>query len=82
MNEKRTPTMDKRTIRILLVDDHPVLRRGVRDTLAAEMDIEVCAEVGDAASALKALEARQRSRAHAHDPHPVSGRQDPRPQHA
>ena len=56
MNDKRTPTMEKRTIRILLVDDHPVLRRGVRDTLGAEMDIEVVAEAGDAATALKALE--------------------------
>ena len=56
MSEKRTPTMDKRTIRILLVDDHPVLRRGVRDTLAAEMDIEVSGEAGDAATALKLLE--------------------------
>ena len=57
MNEKRNPTMEKRTIRILLVDDHPVLRRGVRDTLASEPDIEVSGEAGDAASALKLLEA-------------------------
>src|SRR5262247_1132274 len=56
MSDKRTPMMDKRTIRILLVDDHPVLRRGVRDTLSAEVDIEVCGEAGDAVSAMKLLE--------------------------
>src|SRR5258705_4647264 len=56
MSDKRSPTMDKGTIRILLVDDHPVLRRGVRDTLGAETDIEVCGEAGHAPSALKLVE--------------------------
>ncbi|MEV7085487.1 response regulator transcription factor [Streptomyces sp. NPDC093085] len=41
-----------RPVRVFLVDDHEVVRRGVRDLLDAEEDIEV---VGEAASAGRAL---------------------------
>ena len=33
-------------IRVLLVDDHPVVREGVRAMLASEPDIEVTGEAG------------------------------------
>ena len=39
------------TIRVFLLDDHEIVRRGVRDLLEAEQDIEV---VGDAATAAQA----------------------------
>jgi DNA-binding NarL/FixJ family response regulator len=39
-------------IRVFLVDDHEVVRRGVRDLLEAETDIEVVGEAGSAAEAL------------------------------
>ena len=43
--------------RILLADDHPVVRRGLRFVLDAEPDLEVVAEAGDGAEAVrKALE--------------------------
>lgn len=42
----------RRPVRVFLVDDHEVVRRGVRDLLDAEPDIEV---VGDAGSADHAL---------------------------
>ncbi len=41
------------TIRVLIVDDHPVVRRGLRCLLAEEEDIEV---VGEASNGKEALE--------------------------
>lgn len=41
--------------RIFIVDDHPVLRHGLEQIINAEADLMVCAEAGDAASALEAL---------------------------
>jgi DNA-binding NarL/FixJ family response regulator len=39
-------------IRVFLVDDHEVVRRGVRELLESEPDIEVVGEAGSAAQAL------------------------------
>jgi two-component system, NarL family, response regulator DevR len=39
-------------IRVFLLDDHEIVRRGVRDLLEAEPDITVVGEAGTAASAL------------------------------
>jgi len=41
------------TIRILLVDDHRMLRDALRSVLAKEVDLEIVAEAGDAATALE-----------------------------
>ncbi|WP_214406941.1 response regulator [Pseudonocardia lacus] len=38
-------------IRVMLVDDHPVVREGLRSLLDAEPDIEVVGECGDATAA-------------------------------
>ncbi|PYC82637.1 DNA-binding response regulator [Streptomyces tateyamensis] len=40
------------SIRVFLLDDHEVVRRGVRDLLEAERDIEVVGEAGTCAQAL------------------------------
>ena len=42
--------------RILLADDHPLFRRGLREVLDAEDDLEVVAEAGDGAEALDLAE--------------------------
>ncbi|KPC60175.1 response regulator transcription factor [Streptomyces chattanoogensis] len=39
-------------LRVFILDDHEVVRRGVRDLLEAEEDIEVVGEAGDARQAL------------------------------
>jgi DNA-binding NarL/FixJ family response regulator len=40
------------TIRVLIVDDHPVVREGVRAMLAAEPDIEVAGQAGSGEEAV------------------------------
>jgi DNA-binding NarL/FixJ family response regulator len=45
------------TIKVFLLDDHEVVRRGVKDLLEAEDDIEVIGEAGSAASALARIPA-------------------------
>src|SRR5262249_5234278 len=42
--------------RILLVDDHPVVREGLAERINRESDLEVCAEAEDRREALQAIE--------------------------
>jgi DNA-binding NarL/FixJ family response regulator len=44
-------------IRIILCDDHAVVRRGIRDTLTEAVDIQVVAEAGTYAEVREALRA-------------------------
>jgi two-component system response regulator DevR len=44
--------MDDKPIRVFLLDDHEVVRRGLRDLLEAEPDIEVVGEAGTYAAAV------------------------------
>jgi two-component system LytT family response regulator len=43
------------TIRVLIVDDEPIARRGVRYHLRGEADVEVVGECGDGAAAIAAI---------------------------
>lgn len=44
-------------IRVFLVDDHPIVRHGMAQLVAAEADLAVCGDAADAASALEAIAA-------------------------
>ena len=46
--------MKNSTIRILLVDDHALLRRGLADLIRYEMDLSVVGEAGDGEAAVEA----------------------------
>lgn len=41
--------------RLLLVDDHPIMRHGLVQLISAEEDLEVCGEAGNAADGIKAV---------------------------
>ncbi len=51
------PGTDQAKISVFLLDDHEIVRRGVRDVLAAEPDIIVVGEASTAASALARIPA-------------------------
>ncbi len=40
------------TVRVILVDDHPIVRAGLRAVLSSEPDIEVLAECGSGEEAV------------------------------
>jgi DNA-binding NarL/FixJ family response regulator len=46
----------RRRMRILVVDDHSIVRRGLRDLIAQEVDLEVCAEAANPKEAIAAIE--------------------------
>ena len=47
-----TPGAGNRSIWLLLVDDQPAVRRGLRMRFALEPDLEVVGKTGDAAEAI------------------------------
>ncbi len=51
--------MNQAPARILIVDDHPVVRSGLTQLLEVEDDLRVCGEAGDHATGLQAAEQQQ-----------------------
>jgi len=49
----RTDTRSKR--KIVIVDDHPIVRQGLAQLINQEKDLEVCGQAGDAHEALQAI---------------------------
>jgi DNA-binding NarL/FixJ family response regulator len=52
-NIKIAANAGKRIARILIVDDHPVVREGLALRISSQPDMEVCGEAADIASALQ-----------------------------
>jgi len=44
--------MTQKTIRVMIVDDHAIVRKGIRALLATERDIQVIGEASDGAEAV------------------------------
>lgn len=57
MNAPAAPTPANAELRVLIVDDHAVVRRGIRAYLEVLDDLEVAAEAGNGLEALDQLEA-------------------------
>ena len=55
--DKRVEGTSTMTIRIYLLDDHEMVRRGLRDILAAEPDIEVVGEAATVSEGVKGIRA-------------------------
>jgi DNA-binding NarL/FixJ family response regulator len=55
MEAKNQTGIRKNKVRVLLVDDHPVLRKGLGQMINAEADLTVCGEAEDAAGAFQAV---------------------------
>src|ERR1043165_4054980 len=55
MNSSAAPPRKK----ILLIDDQPIVRRGLTELLNAERDLWVCGGVGNAQDAMKEIKARK-----------------------
>ena len=47
----------KNSTRILIVDDHPLLRQGITQLINQEKDLQVCGEADDPGKAMSAIEA-------------------------
>ena len=55
LDSHRNPTPVKTGPRILLVDDHPIARQGVRQMIEHAGDLQVCGEAADADTAMDAV---------------------------
>lgn len=56
MTVNRKPSEDKRKgARILIVDDHPIVREHLKTLIEQQKDLHVCASVPDATQAMKAI---------------------------
>jgi len=54
-NEKTKAKNDNTKAKVLIVDDHPIVRQGLAELINAEKDLTVCALAEDAAQAMAAI---------------------------
>ncbi|MBA7711071.1 Transcriptional regulatory protein DegU [subsurface metagenome] len=59
MNKKKKQKNNGKKAKILIVDDHSIVRKGLIQLINEEPDLVVCAEAENAAQALEAIEKKQ-----------------------
>lgn len=59
VSRKRTPQAEPAKRRIMIVDDHPLVRRGLKAMINAESDLIVCAEAANPRDGLEAISGAQ-----------------------
>jgi DNA-binding NarL/FixJ family response regulator len=59
MNKPVSKPTNRQVARILIVDDHPIVRRGLAQLIAQEPDLDVCGEAADAPEAMQQVSATQ-----------------------
>jgi len=57
VQKKTEPSLKKTKFRVLLVDDHPILRQGLARLINEQKDLMICGEFEEAAKALDSIEA-------------------------
>jgi len=57
--KKNNKTLTARKFKILVVDDHPIVRDGLAELINHEADLEVIAKAGNAAEAIKTVKSRR-----------------------
>lgn len=53
----RKTSKSTKSVRVFLVDDHPLVRQALKDAIGGECDLEVCGEAEDREEALKGIAA-------------------------
>jgi DNA-binding NarL/FixJ family response regulator len=56
MNTDNNFKNNAKRCQVLLVDDHPLVRRGLSEIIAREPDLEVCGEAGDVQEAMREVQ--------------------------
>ncbi len=59
MRKKKKQQNSDKKIKILIVDDHSIVRKGLMQLINEEPDLVVCAEAENAAQGLEAIEKQQ-----------------------
>jgi DNA-binding NarL/FixJ family response regulator len=55
----KSPAHSASATRILLVDDHPLIRQAVREIIEQEPDLRICGEAGDETAAMQLIKSSQ-----------------------